>query len=171
VLNMLVSTASFLPIIIVGPISDIIGTTTVMFIVGIAILLAGVASVLFRAQVPDAPRATADPHVEDPIAAALGHDLPRWRSDDAPSSPVPQPEGPVVAAAPVAPLAPTAATARTPDIPSSTDGTDGPDGRTAALPGDQQDQPSGESPAPTPADRRWPRPGDLPGPADPADRD
>jgi MFS family permease len=168
VLNMLVSTASFLPIIIVGPISDIIGTTTVMFIVGIAILVAGVASVLFRGQVPDAPRATADPRVEDPIAAALGHDLPRWRSDDAPSSPVSQPEGPVIAAAPVAPLAPTAATAPTPEVSAGTDGTDG---RTAALEADKPGQPDGSPPAPAPGDRRWPWPGDLPGPSDPADRD
>lgn len=90
VLNMLVSTSSFLPIIVVGPISDLIGTTTVIFIVGLAILVAGIASVLFRAQAPTAVRATADPHVEDPIAAALGADRPRWRSDDAPSSAVPQ---------------------------------------------------------------------------------
>jgi MFS family permease len=88
VLNMLVSTSSFLPIIIVGPISDLIGTTTVIFIVGLAILVAGVASVLFRAPVEATARATADPRAEDPIAAALGHDRPRWRSDDAPSSSV-----------------------------------------------------------------------------------
>ena len=48
VLNMLVSVSSFLPIIIVGPISDFIGTATVMLIVAIAVLLAGVASVLLR---------------------------------------------------------------------------------------------------------------------------
>ncbi len=89
VLNMLVSTSSFLPIIIVGPISDLIGTTTVIFIVGLAILAAGVASVVLRAPFPETAHATADPRVEDPIAAALGHDRPRWRTDDAPSSPVP----------------------------------------------------------------------------------
>ena len=33
VLNMLVSVASFLPIIIVGPISDLVGTTAVIFVV------------------------------------------------------------------------------------------------------------------------------------------
>ncbi len=88
VLNMLVSTSSFLPIIIVGPISDLIGTTTVIFIVGIAILVAGVASVVFRASVPGLTRVSADPHFEDPIAAALGADRPTWRTDDAPSSPM-----------------------------------------------------------------------------------
>ena len=36
VLNMLVSVASFLPIIIVGPISDLIGTTTVIFSVALS---------------------------------------------------------------------------------------------------------------------------------------
>ena len=36
VLNMLVSVSSFLPIIIVGPISDLIGTATVMLVVAIA---------------------------------------------------------------------------------------------------------------------------------------
>ena len=38
VLNMLVSVSSFLPIIIVGPISDLIGTTAVILVVGIAIV-------------------------------------------------------------------------------------------------------------------------------------
>ena len=46
VLNMLVSVSSFLPIIIVGPISDLIGTATVMLVVAIAVIIAGVAGVL-----------------------------------------------------------------------------------------------------------------------------
>jgi MFS family permease len=92
VLNMLVSVSSFLPIIIVGPISDVIGTTTVILVVGISILVAGVASVLFRKPSPSTVGATADPHAEDPIAAALGADLPRWREDPAaPSSRLPTP--------------------------------------------------------------------------------
>ena len=92
VLNMLVSVSSFLPIIIVGPISDVIGTTAVIFVVGMSILVAGVASVLFRAPGPSTVGATADPHAEDPIAAALGADLPRWREDpNAPSSRLPTP--------------------------------------------------------------------------------
>ena len=90
VLNMLVSVSSFLPIIIVGPISDLVGTTAVILVVGISILCAGVASVLFRKPSPSTIGATADPHAEDPFAAALGADLPRWRSDPAaPSSPLP----------------------------------------------------------------------------------
>ena len=111
VLNMLVSVSSFLPIIIVGPISDIIGTTAVILVVGVVILIAGVASVLFRPHMPSTLGATADPRAEDPIAAALGADLPRWREDaSAPSSRLPAVTDPVVAPDPV-----TAATAATVD--------------------------------------------------------
>ena len=76
ILNMLVSVASFLPIIIVGPISDLVGTATVMLLVAFAVLAAGLASVFLH------PPATgfADPHVEDPLAAALGADRPVFRS-------------------------------------------------------------------------------------------
>jgi MFS family permease len=48
ILNMLVSVASFLPIIIVGPIADWIGTTRVIVGVGILILLCGAASIFLR---------------------------------------------------------------------------------------------------------------------------
>jgi len=48
VLNMLVSVSSFLPIIIVGPVSDLVGTTTVLIIVAALITFAGVASILTR---------------------------------------------------------------------------------------------------------------------------
>jgi MFS family permease len=92
ILSMLVSISSFLPIIIVGPISDFIGTTWVMVIVAILVLIAGVASVLRRDPNLGIPGATADPHAEDPIAAALGADLPRWREDaHAPASRLPGP--------------------------------------------------------------------------------
>jgi MFS family permease len=88
VLNMLVSTASFLPIIIVGPIADLIGTAAVIFVVAIGVLAAGVASVLKRQPSESTIGATADPKVVDPIAAALGADIPRWREDrGVPSSP------------------------------------------------------------------------------------
>jgi MFS family permease len=87
VLNMLVSVASFLPIIIVGPISDLIGTTTVILIVAIGVIAAGVASALRRDPQLGRVGATADPHAVDPIAAALGADLPTWTEDPhAPSS-------------------------------------------------------------------------------------
>jgi DHA3 family macrolide efflux protein-like MFS transporter len=48
VLNMLISISSFLPIIIVGPISDLIGTTTVIFLVAIFIGASGIASMIRR---------------------------------------------------------------------------------------------------------------------------
>ena len=97
ILNMLVSVSSFLPIIIVGPISDLIGTATVMLVVAIGVLGAGVASVFLRDPNLGIAGATADPGAEDPFAAALGADLPRWRTDPkAPASAVPTPQRPVV---------------------------------------------------------------------------
>jgi MFS family permease len=87
VLNMLVSVSSFLPIIIVGPISDLVGTGTVMLVVGLGVLAVGVASVFLRDPNLGIAGATADPKAEDPIAAALGADRPKWRTDpSAPSS-------------------------------------------------------------------------------------
>lgn len=73
VLGMLVSVSSFLPIIIVGPISDLIGTTAVIFVMGIGVLITGAASVLTRGPLrPTDARPAADPNAVDPIAAALG---------------------------------------------------------------------------------------------------
>ena len=48
VLNMLVSIASFLPIILVGPIADVVGTTNVILFVAGGILIAGIVSVVLR---------------------------------------------------------------------------------------------------------------------------
>jgi MFS family permease len=48
VLNMLVSVASFIPIIVVGLISDWVGTTVVLVAVGLLVTLVGVASVVYR---------------------------------------------------------------------------------------------------------------------------
>jgi len=48
VLNMLVSVASFLPIIIVGPISDLVGTTGVLLAVALAVFLSGIVSIVRR---------------------------------------------------------------------------------------------------------------------------
>ncbi|MDH4141657.1 MAG: MFS transporter [Chloroflexota bacterium] len=90
VLNMLISVSSFLPIIVVGPISDLIGTATVLLVVSIGVLAAGVASVLWRDPHLGVEGASADPHADDPIAAALGVDLPLWGEDpDSPSSQLP----------------------------------------------------------------------------------
>ncbi len=52
VLNMLVSVASFVPIIIVGSISDWVGTTVVIVCVGILVTMAGVVSVLSHRRAP-----------------------------------------------------------------------------------------------------------------------
>ena len=121
VLNMLVSVSSFLPIIIVGPISDLIGTATVMFLVAIGVLAVGIASVMFRDPNLGVAGASADPHAEDPFAAALGADLPRWREDpNAPSS--------RLAAAPASPEASEAASEPAivdrPDRPDAADPAD-----------------------------------------------
>jgi MFS family permease len=48
VLNMLVSVASFVPIIIVGPISDLVGTTVVIVFVGLVVTVVGIVSVMKR---------------------------------------------------------------------------------------------------------------------------
>ncbi len=48
VLNMLISVASFLPILIVGPISDLVGTTFVITAIGILVVCFGIASVFLR---------------------------------------------------------------------------------------------------------------------------
>jgi len=48
VLNMLVSVGSFLPIIIVGPISDLVGTTAVILLVAGGVFLSGVLSIVRR---------------------------------------------------------------------------------------------------------------------------
>jgi MFS-type transporter involved in bile tolerance (Atg22 family) len=84
VLGMLVSVASFLPIIIVGPISDTIGTTAVIFIMAITVTIIGIISVLTRGPLKETEaRPAADPHMVDPLASALGADLPTWTGHDA----------------------------------------------------------------------------------------
>jgi MFS family permease len=75
VLNMLVSVASFLPIIIVGPISDLIGTTAVILAVAVFIALCGVTSVIRRGPLQlIETRSTAEAMVAgmvvDPVAVA-----------------------------------------------------------------------------------------------------
>lgn len=80
VLNMLVSVASFLPIIVVGPIADFFGTSRVILVVGVFVLLSGVASV-FAHRGRNSVDAPADPdsHVPapvDPIALAMHSDVP-----------------------------------------------------------------------------------------------
>ncbi len=87
VLNMLVSVASFLPIIAVGTISDLIGTPTVILIIAILVLVFGIASATLRG--PLVPRSPA--HVEgrrqqpvDPVSVALHSELPAEALDWSP---------------------------------------------------------------------------------------
>jgi MFS family permease len=77
ILNMLVSVSSFLPIIIAGYISDVIGTTSVILLVAVATFVTGIASFMLRGPLLETD-AQADPHAVDPIAAALGADRPTW---------------------------------------------------------------------------------------------
>jgi MFS family permease len=98
VLGMLVSVASFLPIIIVGPISDFVGTTVVIFVMAVGVSIIGVISVLTRGPLRETDaHPAADPNAVDPIAAALGADRPTWSEQAAAanpmvvSSPVPEP--------------------------------------------------------------------------------
>jgi hypothetical protein len=80
VLNMLVSVASFAPIIIVGPVADVIGNANVLLLVAIAVFVSGVVSIVRRGRLrPDESRAKArgpsDPAGLDPVAAAVGTEL------------------------------------------------------------------------------------------------
>jgi MFS family permease len=80
VLNMLVSTASFLPIIIVGPVADVVGTTTVIYAVGVAIAVSGVLSIVKRGPLkPEEARAMAvgpaTPAGFDPMAVATASEV------------------------------------------------------------------------------------------------
>jgi len=52
ILNMLVSVGSFLPIIVVGPVSDVVGPMPVVLVASIFIIVVGVASVVLRRPVP-----------------------------------------------------------------------------------------------------------------------
>jgi MFS family permease len=80
VLNMLVSVSSFLPIIIVGPLSDVIGTTAVLLVVGVLIFVSGVVSIVQRGPLkPSEARATAigpsTPAGLDPVAVATASEV------------------------------------------------------------------------------------------------
>ncbi len=71
VLGMLVSVASFLPIIIVGPISGLVGTTWVIFIMAVAVAVTGVVSILTRGPLPRSEIRPSAGH-DDPVAVLLG---------------------------------------------------------------------------------------------------
>ena len=80
VLNMLVSTASFLPIIIVGPVADIFGTTEVLYMVAIAITVSGILSYVTRgplkpAEAREMATGPATPAGLDPVAVATASEM------------------------------------------------------------------------------------------------
>ncbi len=74
VLNMVVSVASLSPILVVGPVADLVGREPVILVVGVFVGLWGVASILSRRslQVPDDARAPSTPSGApvDPMTAA-----------------------------------------------------------------------------------------------------
>ncbi len=77
VLNMLVSVASFLPILIVGPLGDLIGTTAVLVSVAVLIGASGVASIYLRGPLRPVER-TSRASVGsrgDPFVEALGAEV------------------------------------------------------------------------------------------------
>lgn len=101
VLGMLVSVSSFLPIIVVGGISALVGTTVVMFVAAITVVVIGVISVVTRGPLLESDaRPAADPNAIDPIAAALHADRPSWHRPATVVAPVP---GPIPAVSPVEP--------------------------------------------------------------------
>lgn len=77
VLNMLVSVASFLPILIVGPIADLLGTTVVLVVVAVLIAASGIASIYLRGPlrpVERVSRASVGSR-RDPFVEALGAEV------------------------------------------------------------------------------------------------
>jgi MFS family permease len=86
ILNMLVSVASFLPIIVVGPLSDLVGTTAVLLIVALLILSSGIVSLMTRGPLrraeSDARAGGAIGHPVDPLAVAIHAELPEHLRED-----------------------------------------------------------------------------------------
>jgi hypothetical protein len=83
VLNMLVSVASFLPILVVGPIADLLGTTILLVIVAFLIGASGVASIYLRGPLRAVERDSRASGADDrdPFVNALGVEL---RAEDYP---------------------------------------------------------------------------------------
>jgi MFS family permease len=80
ILNMLVSVASFLPIIIVGPVADLVGNVNVLFLVAIAVFAAGVGSILRRGRMNPVEahsmaKGPSRPAGLDPVAVAMASEL------------------------------------------------------------------------------------------------
>jgi MFS family permease len=78
VLNMLVSVASLLPIVIVGPISDLIGTPTMILVIAILVTASGIASVVVRGGLrasESAAHATHPTAAVDPVGVVIGSEV------------------------------------------------------------------------------------------------
>lgn len=96
ILNMLVSVASFAPILIVGPVSDFVGTTRVLIMVGCVVSLAGLLSIVRRGPLRPADMVGVDGIADETAiagAAVGGQDDAAWRAgltadDEEPSEPV-----------------------------------------------------------------------------------
>ncbi|MFI5255543.1 MAG: MFS transporter [Candidatus Limnocylindrales bacterium] len=82
VLNMLVNIASFLPIILVGPIADRVGTEVVILGTSVLVLLAGIRSVLVAPPLAGAAFAPSRLQPTDPVT---GTTSPRQREESRPS--------------------------------------------------------------------------------------
>jgi hypothetical protein len=98
VLNMLVSIASFVPIIVVGPIADLVGTPVVIFLSALLVGVAGVASILkANATIPGTATPGTHGAPVDPVAVATvplphaeaGHPLFDFSFSHAPAAVVP----------------------------------------------------------------------------------
>ena len=120
VLNMLVSVSSFLPIIIVGPVSDLVGTTRVLIAVAIAITASGIVSIITRGPLKPAEaqsHATGPvmPTGLDPVAVATAHEVEAGggrrssRATSAAAGPAPTPAPTPTPAAATEPFQPTPA--------------------------------------------------------------
>jgi MFS family permease len=102
VLNMLVSVASFLPILVVGPIADLAGTTIVLVVVAILIIASGLASIYLRGPlraVERDSRATVGAD-RDPFVTALGVEA-RPNMEDFDGEPIAEAGAEAATAAPV----------------------------------------------------------------------
>jgi MFS family permease len=80
VLNMLVSVSSFLPILIVGPLSDLVGTTAVLLAIAVVITGSGLASILTRGPLKPTEARTVGGGRRttaglDPMAVAIGAEV------------------------------------------------------------------------------------------------
>ena len=88
VLNLVLSVGTFVPIIIVGPISDLISTTPVILVVAVFVTVSGIASVLRRGSLAPAEHLVtaetkADRHAFEAIGPLRPDEAARGRPEDA----------------------------------------------------------------------------------------